>query len=59
MSWIEKGRSWYGDLSRYICLSADAFFFFLEMRRPDEELRMGDLLEDETDRRLDLMCFLL
>ena len=59
MSWIEKGRSWYGDLSRCICRSADAFFFFLEMRRPDEELRMGDLLDDETDRRLDLMRFLL
>ena len=49
MSWIEKGRSWYGDLSRYIFRSADAFFFFLGTRRPDEELRIGDLLDEETD----------
>ena len=59
MSWIEKGRSWYGDLSRCICLSADAFFFFLAKRRPDDVLRMGDLLDDETDLKLDLMRFLL
>ena len=29
------------------------------MRRPDEELRMGDLFDDDADLRLDLMCFLL
>ena len=58
MSWIEKGLSWYGDLSRCIWRSAEFFFFFFANLRPEDEPRFGDL-DEELDLRLDLNCFLL